>query len=320
MRAVVYRENGGPEVLSYEEVPDPVPGPGEVLMQVEAISIEGADLLRRRGLPPNPNPRIEGYTSAGTIVAVGPQVDKWQPGDRVVSFGENGSHAELRAVDARETFRVPDGLSMPAAAVALIGFGTAELAVAVLGDVQAGQTVLVQGAAGGVGVAAVQLAHRAGARVIGTGSTLASLERLREFGLDDALVASEGSVADRVKGLTDGRGADLLIDTIGGSALQDGVDALVDGGRAIMLGRIGDGEHTVDAYRLLITHKALIGCMFGPALHDPKTSQVVDDVLARVATGELISVVDSTFPLAQAVEAHRRAEERGKIGRVVMVP
>jgi len=320
MRAVVYRENGGPVVLSYEEVADPVAEEGQVVIRVEAISIEGADLLRRRGMPPVPNPRIEGYTAAGTVIAVGQGVTQWAVGDRVVTFGENGSHAELRAVDAHMVRRVPDGLGMAEAAAALIGFGTAADAVLRLGRLEAGETVLVQGAAGGVGLCAVQLAHRAGARVIGTGSSAASLERLRPFGLDEGLTTVEGPVAERVKALTNGRGADLLIDTIGGPGLQDGVNALADGGRAIMVGRIAKGEHTVDAYDLLIHRKSLTGCMFGPILEDPKVGRLADDVLARVATGELTSVIDEQFPLSRAADAHRRAEERGRIGRVVMIP
>ena len=320
MFAAVYRTNGGPEVLSYEEVPDPVAQAGQILVRVEAISIEGADVLRRRGMRPNPNPRIEGYTAAGTVVALGAGVDSFAIGDRVVTFGENGSHAELRAVDAALARRLPQNLSMIDAAAALIGFGTAADALFRLGRLKAGETVLIQGAAGGVGVGAVQLAKRAGARVIGTGSTATSLEQLRQFGLDEALATTEGPVAERVLNLTAGRGADLLIDTVGGAALQEGVDSLADGGRAIMVGVIAGGEHKVDAYKLLITRKSLTGCMFGPILADPEIGSLADDVLARVATGELTAVVNQEFRLADAAQAHRRAEERGRIGRVIMVP
>jgi len=320
MHAAVYRTNGGPEVLSYEELPDPLPGSNDVLVAVEAISIEGGDLLRRRGLPPSPNPRIEGYSAAGTITAVGPQVQGWEVGDRVVTFGENGSHAELRAVDAHLVWRVPDGLDMASAAVAVVGFGTAADALFRLAQVQPGEVVVVLGATGGVGVAAVQLAHLAGARVIGTGSNVESLDRLRPLGLNDVLVSAEGPITDRARALTGGRGADVLIDTVGGAALQDGIDALTDGGRAIMVGRIGPGKHTVDAYQLMIRRMSLIGCMFGPILDQPEVSHLVDDVLARMATGELTAVIDERFPLSRAVNAHRRAEERGRLGRVVMVP
>jgi NADPH2:quinone reductase len=320
MFAAVYRTNGGPEVLSYEEMPDPIANPGQILVRVEAISIEGADVLRRRRTPPRPNPRIEGYTAAGTVVALGAGVDSFAVGDRVVTFGENGSHAELRAVDASFARRLPQNLSMIHAAVALIGFGTAANALFRLGRLKAGETVVIQGAAGGVGVCAVQLAHRAGARVIGTGSTTSSLEQLRRWGLDEALATSEGPVAKRVMSLTGGRGADLLIDTVGGAALQDGVDSLAEGGRAIMVGVNAGGEHKIDAYRLLVTRKSLTGCMFGPILADPDIARLADDVLARVAAGDLATVVDQQFRLADAVEAHRRAEERGRLGRVVMVP
>jgi NADPH:quinone reductase-like Zn-dependent oxidoreductase len=209
---------------------------------------------------------------------------------------------------------------MASAAVALIGFGTAADALFRLGRVKAGETVIIQGAAGGVGLCAVQLAHKAGARVIGTGSTTTSLEQLRTYGLDEALATADGPISDRVMALTGGRGADLLIDTVGGPALQDGVNALANGGRAIMVGRIAAGEHKVDAFQLMTQRKSLIGCMFGQILDTPEIGQLVDDLLERVATGELKSVIDAEFPLSRAVDAHRRAEVRGRIGRVVMLP
>jgi NADPH:quinone reductase-like Zn-dependent oxidoreductase len=138
--------------------------------------------------------------------------------------------------------------------------------------------------------------------------------------LDEALATADGPIYDRVMALTNGRGADLLIDTVGGPALQDGINALATGGRAIMVGRIAEGEHQVDAFNLLMQRKSLIGCMFGQVLDTPEIGQLVDDLLARVATGELKSVIGDEFPLSRAVDAHRRAEERGRIGRVVMLP
>jgi len=321
MKAAVYRENGGPEVLSYEEVPDVTPGPGEVLIRVEAISIEGGDFLRRRGVPPQPNPRIEGYAAAGEIIALGEGVSQFSVGERVTSWAESGSHAELRTPRAEHCWRVPAGMDIKAAAVALIGLGTAGAALFEIGQLKAGQSVLITGAAGGVGLGAVQLAHKAGARVFGTGSNAASLEGLRRYGLDEPLVViDQQPVAERVRQLTNGRGVDLLVDNVSGPALEDGLAAVVDGGRGIMVGVIGSISHSVDPFMLLMRNQSLAGFMLPFLMPRPSVRALIDDILRRVAAGDLEAVIDCVFPLSQAAAAHARAEERGRIGRVVMVP
>jgi len=320
VKAAVYRENGGPDVLTYEDVPDPTAGPGEVLIRVEAISIEGGDFLRRGRVPPTQVPRIEGYTAAGEVIAVGPGVHDFSVGEKVTSWAESGSHAELRAPRAEHCWRVPPGMDIKAAAVALIGLGTAVTALFEVGRIAAGETVLVQGAAGGVGLGAVQLAHAAGARVFGTGSSAASLEALRRYGLDEPLDTSRGSVAETVKELTGGHGVDLVIDNVGGPALQDGLDALTHGGRLVMVGTIGSANHSVDPFRLLLRNQTVGGFTLPFLMPRPQVRALIAKVLERVAAGELEAVIDRVYPLSEAAAAHRRAEERGRIGRVVMTP
>jgi len=321
MKAAVYRENGGPEVLSYEDVPDPAPGAGEVLIRVEAISIEGGDFLRRRGVPPNSNPRIEGYAAAGEVIGLGDGVSELAVGDRVTCWADSGSHAELRTPRAEHCWRVPAGMDIKAAAVTLIGLGTAGAALFEIGQLKAGQTVLITGAAGGVGLGAVQLAHQAGARVFGTGSNAASLEGLRRYGLDEPLVVvDEQPIAERVRQLTGGRGIDLLVDNVGGPALQDGLDAVAEGGRGVMVGVIGAISRSIDPFMLLMRNQALAGFMLPFLMPRPSVRSLIDDILSRVAAGELEAVVDQVFPLSQAAAAHARAEQRGRIGRVVMTP
>jgi len=320
VKAVVYRENGGPDVLSYEDVADLQPAAGEILVRVEAISLEGGDLLRRRYVPPNPNPRIEGYAAAGEVIGLGEGVTSFQIGDKVTTFAERGSHAELRTPKAEHCWRVPDGLAMNAAAVALVGLGTAGAALFELGQLVRGQTVLITGATGGVGVGAIQLAHTAGARVIATGSNLASLEGLRRYGLDEPLVIDREPFAQRVRDLTDGRGVDVFLDTVGGNALQSGLDSLVGEGCAVMVGAISTLKGTIAPYSLLAQGQSLFGCILPLLMPRPSVRRMIDDILQRLADGELTAVIDREYPLSEAQAAHTRAEERGRIGRVVMTP
>jgi NADPH2:quinone reductase len=320
MKAVVYRENGGPDVLSYEDVADLQPAAGEVLVKVEAISIEGGDLLRRRHVPPRPNPRIEGYAASGEVIALGEGVTSFQIGDKVTTFAERGSHAELRTPRAEHCWLVPEALAMNAAAVALVGLGTAGAALFELGRLERGQTVLITGATGGVGMGAIQLAHTAGARVIATGSNLASLNGLRRYGLDEPLVVNREPFAQRVKDLTDGRGVDVFIDMVGGNALQSGLDSLVGEGRAVMVGAISSLKGTIAPYSLLAQGQSLFGCILPLLMPRPSVRQMIDNILQRLADGDLTAVIDREYRLSEAQLAHTRAEERGRIGRVVMIP
>jgi len=183
MKAVWYNENGGPEVLHYGELPDPAVGPKSVLIRVEVISIEGGDLLNRIHTPPRTAHFVPGYQAAGTVIAVGEEVTRFQPGDRVVGFDWNGSHADLFAVPEHYCYPVPEGMDLMLASVVPIAFGTAYDALFTYGALQPGETVLVQGAAGGVGLAAVQLAAQAGATVIGTASSTQRLTRVTALGM-----------------------------------------------------------------------------------------------------------------------------------------
>ena len=251
MRAATYSRNGEPDVFEYLEVPDPVPQRGEVVVAVEAVSVEGGDLLHRRFIPPASIPHVVGYAAAGTVVAHGDGVAGLPIGTRVTTFAESGSHGSLRRVPASLAWEVPDALDIASAAAVPVTFGTADDALFTLGDLRPGQTVLVQGATGAVGWAAVQLAHRAGARVLGTVSDARHVPLLRDLGMSDAIDRA-GDVSAQVRKLNAGAGVDLVVDTIGGSALQQGVAALADGGRLIMVGMIDRGAHVV-------THRTCCG-------------------------------------------------------------
>ena len=250
MKAAVIYENGGPEVLRYEDLPDPECPDGCVVIDVEAISIEGGDLLARAGSPPPSVPHVVGYLAAGPVVEVGAGVTDRAVGDRVVALNMAGSHASKRAVPAIATWPIADGLDAAAAACVPVAFGTAQECLFTAASLEPGQTVLVHAGAGGVGMAAIQLAKQAGATVIATASTDEKLERLHDFGLDHGInYAAEGFV-ERTRELTGGRGADVILDPVGGRNLSDSIGALAYRGTLASFGVAGRAGSEVEAKEL----------------------------------------------------------------------
>jgi len=319
MKAVIYREPGGPEVLEYIDLPDPAPGAGEILIRVKAISIEGGELATRRLRAPEPSFPVLGNAAAGEVVSLGSGVSGFRVGQKVATFGFSGSYAELRAVAAATSWVVPDGLDMRTAAVIPCGPGTAALALHLAG-LRAGETVLVQGATGGVGSAVVQLAARAGAQVIGTGTNAATLDLLRPLGLTHPIVAGDAPVGERVRQILDGRGADVCIDMVGGPALASGLEALEAGGRGVIVGIKGSGVDTVDGALLLSQRLTVRGCFLGIVIAEPMVHELIATLFQSAVRGEIDVPLDQIFSLSQAAEAHARAEQRGNIGRVIMEP
>lgn len=316
MKAAVYSENGAPEVFRLVDLPDPVPGPGEVLVRIEAISIEGGDILARRSTPPGEPPRVKGYAAAGRIAALGADGQGWAIGDPVTTFAFEGSHAQLRVVPADQCWRIPIGLSMEAAAAAVITFGTAALALQ-LGAFRPGQTVLITGAAGGVGIAAIQLVARAGGRAVGTGSDPDTLARLRDFGLGEAIDTRAGPIDGQIRQRL-AEGVDCVIDNVGGRTVTEGLAALRDGGTLVLVGLLDRDVQRINPVSLLLRRLTVAGCFLGPIIARPDVSCLIDDALAGLAAGQLHMPVDRTFRFAEVVAAHVRAEQRGKLGRVII--
>lgn len=319
MKAAVYYETGPPDVFRYEDVDDPVCGPGDVLVDIEAISIEGGDTLNRGGGDMSRRPHIVGYQCAGTIAQVGSDVPDRSVGQRVVCSFLEGSHAERIAVPSVVTWVLPDDVDLVQAACVPIAFGTADDCLFEFGELQAGQTVLVQAGASGVGIAAIQLAKRAGATVLATASADAKLERLRDFGLDHGINYRTDDFATRARELTDGRGVDLVVDSVG-STLPGSVQALAYRGRCTLVGQAGRDPQPFDAASLMMGNQTLIGVFFGAEIFTERVREMVARHLADVARGELTVVVDRTYPLAEAAAAHEYLESRQAFGRVVLVP
>jgi NADPH2:quinone reductase len=320
VKAAVYYETGGPEVFRYEELPDPPLHPRGVLIDVKAVSIEGGDILHRAGGEMTSRPHIVGYQCAGVIREAGPEVEDLRPGDRVVVTLGSGSHASVVSVPARATWKVPGGLSIEEAACVPIPFGTADDCLFEFGRLKAGETVLVQGGAGGVGLALIQLAKRAGATVIATASSDDKLARLREYGLDHGVNYREKDFVQEVRALTGGRGVDLAVDPVGGATLEGTLKSLAYRGRAVTVGNASRGSTMIDARPLLQGNQSLTGVYLGPEIATPRVREMIQRHLDDVARGELKVVIDRTFPLSEAAEAHRYIESRQAFGRVLLIP
>ncbi len=322
MKAAVIYENGNPDVLRYEDVPDPACPDGCVALDVEAISIEGGDLLARAASPPASTPHIVGYLCAGTVIEVGAGVKSPAIGEKVVALNTDGSHAEKRVVPAVMTWAVPEGLDPAAAACIPVAFGTAQECLFTAANLEEGQTVLIHAGAGGVGMAAIQLAKQAGATVISTASSDEKLERLKPLGLDHGINYASESFLDGVRELTDGRGVDVVLDSIGGKNLVDGIDALAYRGTLVSVGVAARAGSDIQARSLWTKNNTLRGVYLGGALlaEYPRVHPMIADLIERVAGGDLHVEIDRSFVLAEAAAAHAYLEGRTAFGRVVMEP
>ena len=322
MRAAVYDHIGGPEVFRYEEVPDPTLRPGGMIVEVGAVGIQGGDLLHRAGGVMATTPHIVGYQAAGTVREVGDGVDGFEVGQSVVATMGHGSHAELVSVPARSAWLVPDGLSVEEAAGIPIEFGTADDCLFEFGGLQSGETVLVHAGAGGVGLAAIQLAKNAGATVIATASSDDRLQRLHEFGMDHGVNYATGDLVAEVMRLTEGRGVNLVVDPVGGRTLEHSIAALAYRGRISWVGRAGREERPPEVWPIMQKNGSIHGVFLGAemAVQHDRTHAMIESLIARAARGELRVVIDSRFPLADAADAHRHIESRRAFGRVLLIP
>ncbi len=322
MKAAVYYENGGPEVLKYEDVPDPKCPADGVVIDVEVISLEGGDSLHRARSPFTDRPHIVGYQCAGTIREVGAGVKDRTVGQRVVVVVPNGSHAERVAASAATSWVVREGADLTAAACVPVAFGTAHEALFPLGRLQAGQKVLVHAGAGGVGLAAIQLAKAMGATVLSTASTPEKLTRLRELGVDHAINYRTESLGESVAKAVGPGGVDLVIDTVGGKTLQESVGCLAYEGCIVSLGVAARDPSLFSPMPLWGKNARLIGMSLMTSLrHDhARAYAAIASCIERVARGELRAIVAKKFGLADAAAAHTYVESRSVFGRVVMLP
>lgn len=322
MKAAVYDKVGGPDVFRYADVDEPPLRRGGVLIDVAAIGIQGGDTLHRQGGVLASTPHIVGYQAAGIVRAVGEGVSGIEPGQPVVATMGHGSHAEVVSVPAGSVWIVPDGVSLREAAGVPIEFGTAHDCLFEFGGLVAGETVLVQASASGVGIAALQLAKRAGATVIGTSSSDERLARLAEYGLDHPINYATADVAATVAEITGGKGVNLVVDSVGGSTLEASVQSLAYRGRISWVGRAGRETRPPDISPIMQKNATIRGVFLGAemATNPSRTHPMIAGLLDRVASGELQVVIDREFALADAADAHRWVEGRNAFGRVLLIP
>ncbi len=325
MKAIVVPRYGGPEVLSYEDVADPVPGEGEVLVRVEAASLNFADVLLRvgryhQGADP---PTIPGLDVGGTIGALGPGVSGLQVGQRVAAGLGGGGYAELAVARASLVWPLPDTVSTETGAAFPIAGITAYNILALAGRLAPGETVVVHSAAGGVGTTASQLARLLGAGlVIGTVGTAAKAQAAREAGCHEVIVRGEEDVAVRVNELTAGAGADVILDSIAGPTLTGGFDYLAPFGRLVAFG-ISSGEPgQALSSQLHPLNRAVVGYSSGHyrRYRPDALRPAAEAVLGLLADGRLRLVVGARFPLAEAAHAHALIESRASIGKILLAP
>lgn len=324
MRAVVITRPGGPEVLELRDVARPEPGPGQIRVAVRASALSRADLLQRRGgypAPPGAPADIPGLEYAGVVDALGPGATLWRPGDRVMGLVAGGGHAEAVVVHEREAVAVPERLSFIEAAGVPEVFVTAQDALFTRLGLGLGEMLLIHAVGSGVGTAALQLAHLAGATTIGVARTAWKLERAKELGLDHAIHAPEPRFADAVLGITGGRGVDCILDLVGGAYLADNLRALATHGRMVVVGTVAGSRGELDLRTLMSRRLTLIGTVLRARPLEEKIDvarRLAHHVVPLLADGRIRVPVDSVFAPEQAGEAHLRLESNQTFGKVVI--
>lgn len=322
-RAVKIRGAGGVDVLEIGELEVRDPGPGEVLVEIAAAGLNRADILQRKGFYPAPRgtvPDVPGLEYAGTVAAAGEGAGV-SVGDRVMGIAAGGAMATHIVVHGREAIAVPGDMSLEHAAAVPEVFLTAYDALFDRGGMAIGDTVVVHSIGSGVGTAAMQLANAAGARVIGTTRTESKLARCAELGELDGVHVTDGSFRKQVRELTGGRGADVILDTIGAAYLNDNVSSLATLGRLVIIGLLGGVSGDAPLGVLLAKRASVIGTVLRARPLEEKVAlsqQFAAHVLPKLATGALKPVVDAVMPMSDVAAAHERMESNETFGKIVL--
>jgi NADPH2:quinone reductase len=325
MKAIRFHKHGGPEVLVYEEVPEPIPGPGELLIRVEAAGVNYSDTMRRWNDPypePSPLPFMPGVEVAGTVAALGVGVSGPPVGTPVFAAPGKGGYAQFVVVPAAIAIPIPPGLD-PARAAALVLQGlTALLTLKQSARLQPGETVLVQAAAGGVGGLAVQLAKLLGAgKVIGAASSPEKRQVALDLGADVAVDYTTPGWTEEVKRATDGKGVDVVLEMVGGPVLDQSLACLATFGRMVVYGLASRENATVNPQTLLLLNQTIAGFYVGTYFARPDLIQAsLGELIGHVLSGRVKLTIGEVLPLAQAAKAHQMLEGRKAKGKIVLLP
>jgi NADPH:quinone reductase len=323
MKAIRIHETGGPEVMRLEEVETPTPKEGEVLIKVAAAGINYADLAQREGayLTRTRTPMTLGAEVAGTVTALGQGVSVPAEGGRVVAFAEGGGYAEYAVAKTAMVIPIPPNLDFEHAAAFPVQGLTAYQLLRESAHIEAGESVLVHAAAGGVGTLAVQLARLMGAgTVVGTASNASKLDLVRRLGADAAINYSEADWFEQVKKATSGQGADIILEMVGGEVAEQSLQCLAPFGRMVVFGAASGKIVQFSGIQLMYKNQAIIGYWLTSQLRRiDRIAAATRELMQYLASGKLEIIVGQTFPLAEAAEAHRAIAERRTVGKVVLV-
>lgn len=330
MRAIIRAGDGGPEVLQLSEVPAPIPTATQLLVDVHATALNRADLIQRRGgYPPPPGEsEILGLEIAGTVAAVGPAVEGVSEGDRVFGLIGGGGYAEQAVIDYRMAMSIPEGWSFEEAAAVPEVFFTANENIFTLGELAAGETILIHAGGSGVGTAGIQISQHAGANVFVTAGTPEKIHKCKALGAIEGINYKTTDFVAEIEQLTDGEGVDVVLDFIGAPYLERNLSILKTKGRLLQVGLIGGaGKHPskntaeINLGTLMRNRLKIIGSVMRPQSIDEKiaiTQRFVDRWLPELKRGVLQPVIDTVFPLAEVQQAHTYMEENRNFGKIIL--
>lgn len=322
MKAILCHNFSGPSGLTLEEIPTPEPGPGQIRLAVRACGINFADSLITAGkyqVKP-PLPFSPGFEFSGDILEIGAGVDGFQIGDRVLGIAYIGGYAEQTVLPATQIFRIPSSMPYTHAAAFPVAYGTSHVALAHRARLKSGEVLVVHGAAGGVGLTAVEIGKQLGARVIAIASTQEKLEIARQHGADHLVNSSQDDVRVRIKTLTDGRGADVVYDPVGGELFIASLRSINFEGRILVIGFASGGIPQVPANHLLVKNVDVMGLNW-PAYLERKPEVLrtsMQTLLSWYEERRIRPHVSETYPLGRAVEGLQRVLARQSTGRIVI--
>ncbi len=324
MHAIVCHQHGSPDVMQFEETPTPVPATREVLIESEAIGVNFVDTMRRSGRHPSAptTPFTPGIEVCGRIVAIGDRVERFQEGDRVIGrCVTHGAYAEFVLTEERFTVSCPEDIPAAEAAALFVNGQTAYHALVSTGKVKSGETVLITAAAGGVGLCAIQIAKTCGAHVVALTGSGDKLSLAEEFGADAAVNYTEAKWPKRVLGYTEGRGADLILESVGGKIANGCLECWVPGGRMVVFGKASGEPAIITTNELLFGNRSVFGLAVGIVLEDETLMrEAMDQLFDWHSHDQLRAKVGKTYPLSEAAAAHAALENRQTVGKIVLLP
>jgi NADPH:quinone reductase len=322
MKAIQVKETGGPEKMELVDLPVPVAGPGQALVKIAASGVNFIDVYFRVGLYKAELPAALGVEAAGTVEAVGSGVTEVAAGDRVAYAMARGSYAQYAVVPATQLVKLPEGMELQTAAAAMLQGMTAHYLTHSTFVLKAGDTCLIHAAAGGAGLLLVQMAHRVGARVIGTVSTEAKAALAKQAGADEIILYTQQDFEVEVKRLTGGRGVDVVYDSVGATTFDKSLSSLRPRGMMALFGQSSGAVPPFDPN--ILNGKGSLFLTRPSLAHHCLTREELlwraGDVLGWVSSGELKIRVDRAYPLAEAAEAHRALEGRHTSGKLLLIP